>query len=159
MTISGDDLRLAARLCPTGVAVVTTEPDNLPAFGITINSFTTLSLNPPLVMWNLQKGSGTYREWHEADNFAVNFLKADQQDLSTKHATQGGEALPEESIARGVTNCPMMADCLFSLECKVHARYEEGDHVIMIGEVVNIATPNPDADALIYLKGGYTKAQ
>ncbi len=156
MTVTGEQLKAAARLYPTGVAVVTTAPEGLPPFGITINSYTSLSLDPPLVMWNLQRSSDTFKEWHEAETFAVNFLTADQAEASTRFASRGGHQLVGIELAHGITGCPLLADCLSSLECKVHARYEEGDHVIMIGEVVNIASPSPDADALVYYKRGYT---
>ena len=156
LTVTGDQLKAAARLYPTGVAVVTTAPEGVAPFGITVNSYTSLSLEPPLIMWNLQRSSDTFKEWHEAQTFAVNFLKAGQEDLSTRFASQGGHQITGTALAHGITGCPLLADCLSSLECTVHARYEEGDHIIMIGEVVNIESPSPDADALVYFKRGYT---
>ncbi len=145
-------------LYPTGVTVVTTAPEGHIAFGLTVNSFTSLSLDPPLVMWNLQKSSDTYKAWHDADSFAVNFLKAEQTDVCRRYATMGEHELREGDFVEGVSACPLLTDCLASLECKMHARYEEGDHVIIIGEVVNI-TSQAEADPMVFVKGIFTKAQ
>jgi flavin reductase (DIM6/NTAB) family NADH-FMN oxidoreductase RutF len=155
MSISSQDFRSAMSLYPTGVAVVTTECEGSPPFGMTINSFTSLSLSPPLVMWNLQKSSDTYTAWHDTDVFAVNFLRADQNEISSQYARKGEHQLPAEAMKRGVTGCPLLVECMASLECRTHARYEEGDHVIIIGEVVNVVSSN-DESPLVFHRGKYT---
>jgi flavin reductase (DIM6/NTAB) family NADH-FMN oxidoreductase RutF len=156
MSISSNDLRNATGLFPTGVAIVTTAPGELAPFGMTVNSFTSLSLDPPLVMWNLQKSSDTFRAWHDADTFAVNILRLEQEDLSNRHASKGKHELEEGDYKSGTTGCPVLKESLTFMECKVHARYEEGDHVIMIGEVVNIES-YPEAEPLVFHKGKYRK--
>ena len=105
-------------------------------------------------MWNLQRSSDTFKAWRDAENFAVNMLKAGQEDVSNKFARQGEHALDADEYTFGQTGCPLLADCLATLECVVHSRYEEGDHVILIGEVVDVVSDS-DAGALTYYKGCY----
>lgn len=155
MSISSRDFRSTMSLYPTGVAVVTTACEGSAPFGITVNSFTSLSLNPPLVMWNLQKSSDTYASWHNANGFAINFLAATQQDVSAQYARKGKHKLSPDVLFRGKTGCPLLVDCMANLECKMHARYEEGDHVIMIGEVVNVVAGR-DEPPLVFHCGNYT---
>ncbi|MCZ6831943.1 MAG: flavin reductase family protein [Gammaproteobacteria bacterium] len=156
MTLSKQEFRSAMSLFPTGVAIITSEPEGYSAFGMTVNSFTSLSLDPPLVMWNLQKSSDTYKAWHDAETFAVNFLSAGQQELSSQYARKGEHDLEPAVMERGITGCPLLADCLASLECKMHARNEEGDHVIIIGEVVAVLS-QPDTAPLVFHNGAYTE--
>ena len=148
------DLRSAMSLYPTGVCVVTMETGEQPAFGMTVNSFTSLSLDPPLVMWNLQKSSDNFKEWREAEGFAVNMLTTEQRALSVRFAGKGNHELQNSELDRGVTGCPLLLNSLANLECRMHARYEEGDHVIMIGEVVSIRT-DAAATPLAFLAGRY----
>ena len=155
MSFSKQEFRSAMGLYPTGVAVITSEPEGHTAFGMTVNSFTSLSLDPPLIMWNLQKSSDLFRAWRDAETFAVNFLTAAQAGLSSQYARKGEHDLDSASIERGVTECPLLVGSLASMECKMHARYEEGDHVIIIGEVVFVKS-NPDEAPLVFHNGGYT---
>ena len=141
-------------LYPTGVCVISTQIETQVPFGITVNSLTSLSLEPPLLMWNLQKSSDTYRDWRDAELFAVSMLRADQAYLAKRFAVRGQHGFEKSELARGDTGCPMLADCLGTFECALHARYEEGDHVIMIGEVL-AASPRSDASPLTYHKGLY----
>ncbi len=154
MSISNSELRIATGLFPTGVAIVTAVAGGLLPFGMTVNSFTSLSLDPPLVLWNLQRSSDTVRAWQEADTFAVNILALEQENLSNRHATKGKHELHVGDYKVGMIGCPVLTESLTSMECKVYARYEGGDHVIMIGEVVNIES-NPDAEPLVFHRGKY----
>jgi len=141
-------------LYPTGVCVISTQNETQAPFGITINSLTSLSLEPPLLMWNLQKSSDTYKDWRDAEYFAVSMLRADQAYLAQRFAVCGEHGFAEDELARGEAGCPMLADCLATFECALHARYEEGDHVIMVGEVL-ATLPRSDAAPLTYHKGLY----
>lgn len=154
MSLCTQSFRSALSLYPTGVAVVSAEPEGYLPFGMTINSFTSLSLTPPLIMWNLQKSSETFKAWHNVKSFTVNFLREDQQEVSTRYARKGEHDMDEESFRQGITDCPMLIDCMANLECTMHARHEEGDHVIIIGEVVNMMTDSDQAP-LVFHKGKY----
>ena len=155
MSLTKQEFRSAMSLYPTGVAVVTTDPEGHAAFGLTVNSFTSLSLEPALIMWNLQKSSDTYKAWHDVESFAVNFLREEQRDLSAHYARRGDHDLDMDQIVRGSTGCPILADCMANLECKMHARYEEGDHVIIIGEVVAVMAQE-DSNPLVFHRSAYT---
>ena len=141
-------------LYPTGVCIISTQIETQVPFGITINSLTSLSLEPPLLMWNLQKSSDTYKDWRDAEFFGVSMLCADQAHLAKRFAVSGQHGFEEDELARGENGCPMLAECLATFECTLHARYEEGDHVIMIGEVL-AASPRSDSAPLTYHKGLY----
>lgn len=141
MSVMQDEFKNTMAAYPTGVCVVTTDTGEQAPFGMTINSFTSLSLTPPLVMWNLQKQSDTFRTWRDTEYFAVNMLKAGQGDISKRFAMRSNHDLAEGEFRRGPTGCPVLEDCLGSLECTIHARHEEGDHVILIGEVVAVYGP------------------
>lgn len=121
---------------PTGVAVVTTcNADGSPA-GLTCNSFSSVSLEPPLVLFSLRKASSLLPTFVESGSFAINILSQSQDALSGRFASSR-IADKFESVAwrRGPLGTPLVDDCLASFECSVHARHEAGDHVIFIGEV------------------------
>ncbi len=154
MLVSASEFRATMSLYPTGVCVISTQIETPAPFGITVNSLTSLSLDPPLVMWNLQKSSDTYKDWRDADFFAVSMLRADQAHLAKRFAIRGQHGFEKGELAPGDSACPMLADCLATLECNIHGRYEEGDHVIMIGEVTAVVTRS-DAAPLTYHKSSY----
>ena len=154
MSVSPNEFRAAMSLYPTGVCVISTRIDSKPPFGITVNSLTSLSLEPPLVMWNLQKSSDTYKDWRDADFFAVSMLRADQGHLAKRFALRGQHGFERGELASGDSTCPMLEDCLATLECRIHGRYEEGDHVIIIGEVIRMAS-STDSAPLIFHQGDY----
>jgi len=154
MSVSPNEFRAAMSLYPTGVCVISTQVETRPPFGLTVNSLTSLSLEPPLVMWNLQKSSDTYKDWRDADFFAVSMLRADQAHLAKRFALPGQHGFENSELAPGDSACPTLADCLATLECRIHGRYEEGDHVIIIGEVI-LAASNTDSTPLTFHKGAY----
>jgi flavin reductase (DIM6/NTAB) family NADH-FMN oxidoreductase RutF len=154
MSFSHQEFKSVMSLFPTGVAVICSQPQGFEAFGMTVNSFASLSLDPPLVMWNLQKNSHTFQAWSEAETFSINFLKADQQNLSTQFSIKGQHELDLDITRQGVTSCPVLADSIANLECKLFARYEGGDHIIIIGEVVNISA-HSDNLPLVFHRGKY----
>ncbi len=154
MSVSASEFRATMSLYPTGVCVISTQIETQAPFGITVNSLTSLSLEPPLVMWNLQKSSDTYKDWRDADFFAVSMLRADQAHLAKRFAIRGQHGFEKGELESGDSTYPMLADCLATLECNIHGRYEEGDHVIMIGEVVRAAS-NTDSAPLTFHRGVY----
>ena len=140
---------------PTGVAVITTRtPDGKPV-GLTCNSFSSVSLEPPLVLFSLRKASSLLGTFIEADSFAINILSQSQDQLSGRFASSK-IADKFEGVAwhPGPLGTPLIDDCLASFECRVHARHEAGDHDIFIGEVKHMATGSAD-HALVFYKGAY----
>ncbi len=138
----------------TGVTVVTCrEPDGEPA-GITVNSFTSVSLDPQLILWNIAKASRAIDAFVNAGEFVVNILAADQQPLSDHFAQS--ERPRFESIATTVsdTGQPRLPDCLAWLHCQTDAIHEGGDHLIIVGEVSQFELGR-DAPPLLYYAGNY----
>lgn len=140
---------------PTGVAVITTTtPDGQPA-GLTCNSFSSVSLEPPLVLFSLRKASRLLQTFEAADGFAINVLSEQQDALSGRFASSKIEDKFDGVPWRaGVLGMPLIDDCLVSFECSVHAAHEAGDHVIFIGEVKHLSAGVPD-QALVFYKGTY----
>jgi flavin reductase (DIM6/NTAB) family NADH-FMN oxidoreductase RutF len=140
---------------PTGVAVITTRSaDGQPA-GLTCNSFSSVSLEPPLVLFSLRKASSLVGAFSEADGFAINILSQRQDALSGRFASSK-IADKFEGVAwhPGPLGMPLIDDCLASFECSVHARHDAGDHYVFIGEVKHMSG-GPADQALVFYKGAY----
>lgn len=138
----------------TGVAVVTTVAPNGEPVGLTVNSFSSVSLDPPLVLWSLRMQSGACEIFRHAKHFAVNLLASDQQHLSRRFATREGEKFERLVVRSGLGGAPLLPDCVASFECCTSNAYVEGDHVIFIGRVERFAVA-PQAEPLIYCRGAY----
>ncbi len=140
---------------PTGVAVITTRgADGQPA-GLTCNSFSSVSLEPPLVLFSLRKASKLLNAFKQAEGFAINILSQRQDALSGRFASSK-VADKFEGVAwrPGALDMPLIDDCLASFECRVHASHEAGDHYIFIGEVKHMSG-GPADQALVFYKGAY----
>lgn len=140
---------------PTGVAIITTRTaDGRPA-GLTCNSFSSVSLEPPLVLFSLRKASSLVGVFGEADAFAINILSQRQDALSSRFASSRiadkFEGVPWHP---GPLGMPIIEDCLASFECSVFARHEAGDHDVFIGEVKRMSA-GPADQALVFYKGAY----
>lgn len=140
---------------PTGVAVITTTAaDGQPA-GLTCNSFSSVSLEPPLVLFSLRKASSLVSTFSEADAFAINILSQRQDALSGRFASSKiADKFDGVAWRSGHLAMPIIEDCLASFECSVHARHDAGDHYIFIGEVKHMGEGGSD-QALVFYKGAY----
>lgn len=135
----------------TGVTVVTCQSDAGP-MGITANSFASLSLDPPLVLWSPAKSSTRYQPFCDADRFAIHVLGEEQKDLSTAFAKRGGDfgAMDWVTSTYGV---PILDGCLARFECSRHAIHDGGDHSLIIGRVE--ACSFREGNPLIFSKGAF----
>ncbi len=158
-SVAPDEFRRTLGAFPTGVAVITTATDSGPV-GMTVNSFTSLSLRPPLVLFCVDESSTRYDHFAHCSHFAVNILREDQTAVSNMFASKThpdwSEVAYRESTQDGA--CPLLDGTLASIECRRHAMYVEGDHCILIGEAVH-ATRGPAGDPLLYFGGGYRRIQ
>ncbi|HEY2256805.1 MAG TPA: flavin reductase [Variovorax sp.] len=140
---------------PTGVAVITTHGADGQPVGLTCNSFSSVSLEPPLVLFSLRKASSLLGTFADADAFAINILSQRQDALSGRFASSRivdkFEGVPWHA---GPLGMPIVEDCLASFECSVFARHEAGDHVVFIGEVKHMRGGGSD-HALVFYKGAY----
>jgi flavin reductase (DIM6/NTAB) family NADH-FMN oxidoreductase RutF len=120
----------------TGVTIVTARTDAGPV-GMTVNSFASVSLDPPLVLWSVARDSDRFESFERTDHFAVHVLPADGQALASSFAASGTDfngLAPEE----GVGGVPLLPHFAARFECRTEARHHGGDHLILVGEVVRL---------------------
>jgi flavin reductase (DIM6/NTAB) family NADH-FMN oxidoreductase RutF len=122
---------------PTGVTVVSCAPQGREPLAITVNSFTSVSLEPTLVLWCIDRPSSVFSDYFEAGHYGVSILAADQADLSTRFATPGNHHFEPGEGEVFVTGAPLLPGRLAGFDCEVDARHDAGDHVILVGRVVH----------------------
>lgn len=140
----------------TGVTVVTTRDPAGVDVGITANSFNSVSLDPPMVLWSLAKASRNLPAFMASDYFAVHVLSAEQDALSTQFATSGAQKFANLEITRGIGDAPLLSGCAARFQCRTAFRYEGGDHVIFVGKVEEF--DHSDHPPLVYHGGRYALA-
>jgi flavin reductase (DIM6/NTAB) family NADH-FMN oxidoreductase RutF len=129
------DFRNALGAYATGVTIITAAaPDGKP-YGLTCNSFASVSLNPPLVLWSLVVFSQSMSVFQNASHFAVNVLGASQQALANKFAKSSDDKFAGVEWRPGLGNAPILADSVANFQCRAANRYYGGDHVIFLGAV------------------------
>lgn len=140
----------------TGVTVITTRDADGTPVGITANSFNSVSLDPPLVLWSVGKNALSLAAFSYADAFAVHILREDQAELSQRFARSGADKFDGLAIDRGLNNLPLLPDCAARLECVPYAKHEAGDHTLFIAEVQRLQS-DPSAMPLVYHGGRYAE--
>ena len=139
---------------PTGVAVITTKASAEHHLGITVNSFTSVSLDPPLVLWCMDKKSDRYQAFTNAKSYTVSILGTEHQDVSSRLAKQGSHSLDGIALVDTETGPPALQDAHAVFECKAHDVLEAGDHTILIGKVVRFSRHEENAP-LVFYRGKY----
>lgn len=139
-----------------GVTVVTTCGDDGKPYGLTATAFTSVSLDPPLVLVCVDKRSESHPHFHNSRVFAVNFLAHGQEDHSQRFATSGGDKFGDLATERGTTGAPLLPDTLGYVDCSVVDVIEAGDHTIFIG-LVEAAEVRDTHHPLLYFRGKYGK--
>ncbi len=150
-------LRDALGRFATGVTVVTTCCPAGKLEGLTANSFSAVSLDPPLVLWSLRRDAGSMPSFSKASHFAVNVLAASQKDVSAHFARSQPDKFAMAAYETGHGGCPVLADALATFECSLETQVEGGDHIIFIGRVLR-ATYRDD-DPLVFAGGAYCRAE
>ncbi|MBL7226536.1 MAG: flavin reductase [Pseudomonas sp.] len=138
----------------TGVTVVTAADASGRKVGVTANSFNSVSLDPPLILWSIDKRSTSHAVFEAATHFAVNVLAADQIDLSNNFARPREDRFAEIGYQAGAGGAPVLADCSARFECEKYQQVDGGDHWIMIGKVV--AFDDCGRSPLLYHQGAYS---
>lgn len=133
---------------PTGVTVVTAYNQEGKPMGLTVNSFASVSLEPLLILWSIDKRVYSYDDFLKVDKFAVNILSADQGDLCTLFSSKVEDRFSQCEWKESGFNLPILKDSLAILQCKVFQQIEAGDHTILIGEVLDIQ--KEDKEPLLY---------
>lgn len=141
----------------TGVTVITI-PTPTGVWGMTANSFTSLSLDPTLVLVCVDKSTRTLQFMQEAGVWAVNILGADQESMSRAFAGKDSDeerTMADMTYHRGVTGSPLLDGTIAYIECRTWATYEGGDHLILVGEVQDAAIAGPEGQPLLFFRGRY----
>ena len=154
--IDAREFRNALGSFATGVTIVTTRDAAGHDVGLTANSFNSVSLDPPLVLWSLARSSNSLAAFVDAKHFAVHILAADQEPLSNRFATRGADKFAGLQMERGEGGTPLLHGCAARFECRTAYRYAGGDHEIFVGEVLTFE--HFDRPLLVYQKGGYALA-
>jgi len=134
-SFSQPEFRSALGMFATGVTIVTARAANGRLIGLTANSFNSVSLTPPLVLWSLSRAAGSLSAFSTGSHYAINILAADQKDLAERFATKGSERWAGVSYVEGAGGAPVLSGAAATFECFNRSRYHEGDHVIFVGEV------------------------
>jgi len=155
MTISVDDFKKALQLWASGVSVVTTSSEKFGVQGMTVTAFSSVSVNPPLVLVCINNAADTGEGIQESQCFAVNVLNSDQQDLSNQFAGGSNQQQRFENTdwKAGITGAPILNGSLMSLDCKVFEKVLAGTHWIIIGEVQECVCRS--GEPLLYYRGSY----
>lgn len=151
------DFRDALGRFATGVTIVTTcDPEGQPV-GVTANSYNSVSLDPPLVLWSLAKSARSMEAFQQARGFAIHILGSEQQELASRFASRGEDKFAGLGVGKGAVDVPLLPDCAAHFECETCYQYEGGDHVIFVGRVV--AFEKSDRAPLLFHQGKFTRVR
>ena len=151
--IEANEFRKALGRFATGIAIVTTMDDKDAPMGLTVNSFNSVSLDPPLVLWSLDKSSNQMDAFCNSGFYGVSILAHDQQMASNLFAAMAEDRFEKVEWSVGKTGAPLIDGALARIDCKTEQIIEGGDHVILLGRVIDIAVS--EGDPLLYYGGGY----
>jgi flavin reductase (DIM6/NTAB) family NADH-FMN oxidoreductase RutF len=156
MSFTPREFRDALGLFPTGVAIVTTVDAQGQPAGITVNSFTSVSLDPPLILVSIARTSRSFDLFNTVDHFAVNLLREEQRHVSSAFASATADRFGVVKHSPGHGNAPLIDAHLVAFECETYARYDGGDHVLLIGKVLRLNhDPSLPPKPLLYYRGQY----
>lgn len=151
--VDKDQFRRACSRFATGITVASVIGADRAPHGLTVNSFTSVSLAPPLVLFCIDLGSGVARHFRLARFFAINILGQHQRSISAHFARKGHDRFNGIEWHPGKTGAPLLPGALATLECRTVRRITAGDHVALIGHVVTAVTH--EGKPLIYYSSGY----
>jgi flavin reductase (DIM6/NTAB) family NADH-FMN oxidoreductase RutF len=135
-SLTAPALRAALGLFATGVTIVTTRAPDGSMIGLTANSFNSVSLAPPLVLWSLGLKAGSLQAFLQAKHYAIHVLAVEQQNLAERFASKMPNRFEGLALNPGLGDVPLLPDCAAVFECTSKSQYPEGDHVILVGEVL-----------------------
>jgi flavin reductase (DIM6/NTAB) family NADH-FMN oxidoreductase RutF len=147
------DFRNALGTFGTGVTIVTAMAADGKPYGVTCNSFASVSLNPPLVLWSLGMFSQGLATFQNASHFTVNVLSVAQEDLAMRFSKSSDDKFTGVEWKPGLGNAPIIAGCVASFQCRAANRYYGGDHVIFLGAVEAYAYNKQEP--LLFARGGF----
>ncbi|TDF85953.1 flavin reductase [Pseudomonas sp. H9] len=148
--------RAALGTFTTGVTIITSRGEDGEPVGITANSFNSVSLNPPMVLWSLAKNARSLPAFSSGKHWNVHVLSHEQETLSGRFARQGEDKFAGVDLDEGITPAPLLQDCTARFQCRTAFQYEGGDHVIFVGEV--LAFDHSERSPLAFQAGQYALA-
>jgi flavin reductase (DIM6/NTAB) family NADH-FMN oxidoreductase RutF len=155
VSISESEFRKALGLFPTGVAVVTAIAKSGERIGITVSSFNSVSLSPPLVLFSIARSATSFPLLADTPSYAINVLGENQSALSTRFARPGNKWAGLTPLD-GLTGLPLIPGAIVSFECEPYASYDGGDHMIFVGRVANIhRAETAGGRPLVFCHGAY----
>lgn len=140
----------------TGVTIVTTRADDGTPVGLTANSFSSVSLDPPMILWSLAKSSRCLPAFDSGEHWAVHILSFRQEELSNRFGRAGEDKFDQIETERGIGGVPLLSNCAARMQCKTAFKYEGGDHIIFVGEVLEF--DRSDEAPLVFQSGEYVVA-
>lgn len=139
---------------PTGVCAITAmTEDNVPT-GMVVGTFTSVSLDPPLVGFLPDKNSSTWPVIEKAGHFCVNVLASDQQDVCRQVAAKGADKFSGLEFGMSLHNLPVIANTIAAIECSIHSVIDAGDHYFVLGKVLKLEVTR-DEDPMLFHRGRY----
>jgi flavin reductase (DIM6/NTAB) family NADH-FMN oxidoreductase RutF len=156
MTIDKLEFRNALGNFATGITIVTAKGPNDELLGLTANSFNSVSLDPPLVLFSLDRGAYSLKPLQASGAFAINVLCEDQQHLSTNFARSLTDKWSGVDYEIWETGSPILKGAIAVFECEIHSMYDGGDHIIFIGRVLRMRA-DPERRPLLYFRGRYAR--
>lgn len=153
MPIDKNELRRVMGHFATGVTVITSFRGSGELHGLTANAFTSVSLDPALLLICVDKKAESYPCFDESGVFTINILAADQEAVSRRFAVSGGNKFEGVAYRLGGNGAPILEGTLGHIECRVTARHDGGDHTIYVGEVLEAETR--EHKPLVFFRGGY----
>ena len=154
VAVDPKDFRTALGAFTTGVTIITTRRPDGDRVGLTVSSFNSVSLDPPLVLWSLSVFALSMPAFQESNYFAVHVLSAGQTELSNRFAKAGEDKFAGLELEEGLGRVPLIADCAARFQCRSEYRYYGGDHVILVGRVEEYDHA-PDVEPLLFSRGAY----
>ncbi len=156
---SGEDFarrfRNALGMFATGITVVTMRTPEGEPIGLTVNSFNSVSLDPPLVVWSLARDLPSRALFEACEYYAINVLADDQMALSARFASRAGDKFAGLDFEDGIAGVPLLRGCCARFECRNTVRHDGGDHVVFISEVVSF--DREERAPLVYHAGAYRR--
>jgi len=151
---SAEEFRAALGMFATGVTIVTALDRDARPVGVTANSFNSVSLAPPLVLWSLARAAASMAAFEQGSHYTINILAADQKELAERFSRRSPNRFAGVAFRPGAGGAPVLEGAAAAFECRNRSRYEEGDHVIFVGEVEHCER-RTGAQPLIFHGGRY----
>ena len=154
---STPEFRASLAMFATGVTIVTARSASGELIGLTANSFNSVSLQPPLVLWSLAQAASSMAAFIGGTHYAINVLAADQQDLAECFASKRADRWESVAFTEGMAGAPLLTGSVACFECFNRSQYQEGDHVIFVGEVEHCSHTEGAAPLLYHGGRFYTE--